>query len=103
MTGGTKVSNGTGVTVANFGNGTTSAAYVVTVSFQTTSAFLTAVENSTDQIGILFSSADCANDVIQGTVTVPEPESLALIAGGLGMLIGVGAWRRRTTRKSQAV
>ena len=103
MTGGTKVSNGTGVTVANFGNGTTSAAYVVTVSFQTTSAFLTAVENSTDQIGILFSSADCANDVIQGTVTVPEPQSLALIAGGLGMLIGVGAWRRRTTRKSQAV
>src|ERR1017187_8185883 len=103
MTGGTKVSNGTGGTVANFGNGTTSAAYVVTVSFQTTSAFLTAVENSTDQIGILFSSADCANDVIQGTVTVPEPESLALIAGGLGMLIGVGAWRRRAPRQSQAV
>jgi hypothetical protein len=41
--------------------------------------------------------------VIQGTVTVPEPQSMVLIAGGLGMLIGVGAWRRRTTRKSQAV
>jgi hypothetical protein len=104
MTGGTKVSNGTGVTVANFGNGTTSAAYVVTVSFQTTSAFLTSVENSGGQIGILFSSADCANDVIQGVVsTVPEPQSMVLIAGGLGMLIGVGAWRRRTARKSQAV
>jgi hypothetical protein len=105
MTGGTKVSNGTGVTVANFGNGTTSAAYVVTVSFQTTSAFLTSVENSGGQIGILFSSADCANDVIQGVVntTVPEPQSMVLIAGGLGLLIGVGAWRRRTTRKSQAV
>jgi hypothetical protein len=63
------------------------------------------VENSGGQIGILFSSADCANDVIQGVVntTVPEPQSMVLIAGGLGLLIGVGAWRRRTTRKSQAV
>src|ERR1017187_7335503 len=98
MTSGTKVSDGTGVTVAATGNNgtTTGASYVVTVSFQTTAGFL-GLENN-GQIGILFSSADCANDVIFGAMdTVPEPQSLALIAGGLGILIGVGAWRRRTT------
>lgn len=102
MTAGNLVSAGNGVTVANYGNGTTSASYEVTVSFQTTNDFLTLVQGG--QIGILFSSAECANDVIQGLVTtsVPEPQSLALMVVGLGMLVGVGAWRRRTTRKSRA-
>jgi hypothetical protein len=102
MTSGTLAGSGAGVTVANYGDGTTSALYQVTVSFQTTDAFLSLVQNG--QIGILFSSADCANDVIQGAVDTraPEPQPLALIAGGLGLLLGVGAWRRRATRKAQA-
>jgi hypothetical protein len=102
MTAGNLVSAGNGVTVANYGNGTTSALYEVTVSFQATNDFLSLVQGG--QIGILFSSAECANDVIQGLVTtsVPEPQSLALMVVGLGMLVGVGAWRRRTTRKSRA-
>ncbi len=98
MTSGNLASTGHGLTVANFGNGTTAAEYEVTVSFATTMGFDSLIQNGS--IGILFSSADCANDVIQGAVAgVPEPQSLALIAGGLGMLIGVGAWRRRTARK----
>ena len=104
MTSGTLVSAGTGVTVANYGNGTTSAAYEVTVSFLTTADFMS-LQNVAGQIGIMFSSADCSNDIIFGVTdtSVPEPQSMVLIAGGLGMLIGVGVWRRWATRKSRAV
>ena len=96
--------DGSSVLGANTANpGVTAFEYDVQVQFQMTSAFLTL--ESAGQFGIMFSSADCANDVIEGLVSVssvPEPQSLALIGGGLGMRIGVGAWRRRTTRKSQA-
>jgi hypothetical protein len=100
MTAGSLVSAGDGVTVADFGNGITNALYDVTVSFQTTANFLSLLQNG--QIGILFSSADCGNDVIQGAVAVesPEPRSLALIACGLGTLACVFVWRRRKARKA---
>jgi hypothetical protein len=100
MTSGTLASAGTGVNVANFGDGNTNAMYKATVSFQATADFLSLVENG--QIGILFSAADCANDVLQGTVdTAPEPRSLALIAGGFGLLAGIAVWRRKMARRAQ--
>jgi len=101
-TAGTLASAGSGVTVTNYGNGVTSALYEMTVSFQTTPGFLSLVQNG--QIGLVFSAADCANDVIQGAVdtSAPEPESLVLIAGGLGLLLGVRAWRRRASRNAPA-
>jgi hypothetical protein len=108
MTSGTLVSAGNGVTVTATGdNGTLSgpnpgAMYDVTISFQEPAGF-TNLQNSDGQIGILFAAADCANDVIFGVVqATPEPQSLVLIAVGLGMLAGVGLWRRRMMRKTRA-
>lgn len=43
---------------------------------------------------IFWGTATCANDVIQGSVNVPEPATFILF--GLGM-IGIAAFRRRTT------
>jgi hypothetical protein len=89
------------VAIHNYGDGTTNALYDVTVTFPTTAAFLASVVNN--QIGILFSSADCGNDVIQGVASttttppnqVPDPYSAELLAMGLALIGGVHFWRKR--------
>jgi hypothetical protein len=101
MTGsGTPASSGT-VTVANNGNGTTSAQYVITATVPTTPGLLAL--SSSGEIGLLFSSADCGNDVIQGiggeTVQVteaPEPGPAILLLTGLVLLVAGRQWRKRT-------
>lgn len=96
MTGsGAPVSTGT-VSVANYGNGTTSARYVITVTVPTTPGFLSLVSNN--EIGLLFSSADCGNDVIQGVVgtgQAPEPGPAAMVLAGLGLLAAGRKFRKR--------
>lgn len=101
MTGsGTAVSTGS-VSVTNNGNGTTGAQYLITVSVPVTSGFLSLDPNG--QIGLLFSSADCGNDVIQGTVStgiqiqsVPEPGPAVLMLTGVVLLVAGRLRRKRT-------
>jgi hypothetical protein len=100
MTGhGNPVSTGT-VSISNYGNGTSGALYDMVVTFATTSGFMNLLVNN--QIGLLFSSADCGNDVIQGTVGVgtgvPEPSPAVLIGVGLMLIAGVYGWRKRVLR-----
>jgi hypothetical protein len=97
MTGtGTPLTSGSVKVASNGGNGTTSALYVVTVTTPITTGLMSLV-SSTNQIGILFSSADCGNAVIQGTVgtQAPEPSPALLVLGGLGMLVAGCTWRKR--------
>jgi hypothetical protein len=105
---GTPDSSGT-VTVTNYGDGITEPEYEITVAVPLTSGLLSLLSNG--QIGLLFSSADCGNDVIQGVVStgypgstalaigvpaVPEPGPIVLILTGL-MLLAIGSqWRKRT-------
>lgn len=97
MTGsGTPASSGT-VRVANYGNGTTNAEYLITVTVPNASGLLGLESNG--KIGLLFSSADCANDVIQGAVSVsatPEPGPAILMLSGLVLLVAGRRWRKRT-------
>jgi hypothetical protein len=58
------------------------------------------LESSTGSIGILWSSADCGNDFIQGTTT-PEPSSFALLLGG-AMLIAGSVFARRSAARSRS-
>jgi hypothetical protein len=88
---GTALTTGS-VSVATYGNGTTNAQYVITVTVPTTSAFMSLVSGG--QIGLLFSSADCGNDVIQGSVGAPEPSSALLILTGIGLLLAGRKWRK---------
>jgi hypothetical protein len=95
-------------TISSYGNGTNSgsnpgALYNVQLVFSAADLSSLIVN---DQIGLLFSSADCANDLILGDLTVegdtaPEPASLSLMAGGLGLLLAAAA-RRRAARPSRA-
>jgi hypothetical protein len=91
------------VTVTQTGDGTTAGMYTVTVAFQTSSSgnFMNLVHNN--QIGLLFSSADCGNDFIEGSVNTaaPEPASFALLGGGALLIAGSALSRRcRTWFKS---
>jgi hypothetical protein len=93
MTGsGTPVSSGA-VSVALNGDGKTSAQYAITITLPSTTG-LSSIE-SNGQIGLLFSSADCGNDVIQGTVGAPEPGPVVLILTGLVLLAAGRYWRKR--------
>ena len=108
MTGsGTPASSGN-VTVSQVGNGVTSAEYEITVTVPLTSGLIDLRSNG--QIGLLFSSADCGNDVIQGVVDtgyesastaaipkVPEPGPGVLILTGIVLLAVGKQWRKRTT------
>jgi hypothetical protein len=78
------------------------ALYAVTLKFWVPSSF-TALESSTGTIGILWSSADCGNDFIQGTVgtSTPEPSSFALLLGG-AMLIAGSVFARRSAARSRS-
>ena len=96
MTGtGTALTSGSVSVASNGGNGTTSALYVVTVTVPITTAFSSVVSNN--QVGILFSWADCGNANIQGTVgtEAPEPSPALLILCGLGLLAAGCTWRKR--------
>jgi MYXO-CTERM domain-containing protein len=94
MTGsGPAASSGT-VSVANNRNGTTSAQYVISVTVPTTPGLPSLMSNG--EIGLLFSSADCGNDVIQGPVgQAPEPGPELMILTGLALLAAGFAWRKR--------
>jgi hypothetical protein len=105
MTGsGTPDSSGS-VTVSQVGNGVTSAEYEISVIVPLTSGLIDLQSNG--KIGLLFSSADCGNDVIQGVVDtgysttaipkVPEPGPGVLILTGIVLLAVGKQWRKRTT------
>jgi hypothetical protein len=111
MTGsGNADSSGT-VTVSKYGDGITSAEYEITATVPLTSGLMDLESNG--QIGLLFSSADCGNDVIQGLVdtggfatgsalsqtsSAPEPGPGELVMAGLALLVLGRQWRRWTTR-----
>lgn len=109
MTGtGSPESSGT-VTVTNYGNGVKKPAYEITVTVPLTTGLLDLLSNN-GQIGLLFSSADCGNDVIQGVVdtgytggtqttgvvVTPEPGPGVLMLTGLALLAVGRQWRTRT-------
>jgi hypothetical protein len=100
--GGLAVAAGSGVNVANFGDGTLDAAYAITLSFTAPVASNFTSWANSGQIGILWSSTDCGNDFIQGDVNmgVPEPTSFALLLTGAA-LIAVSAFARHSTAKSR--
>ena len=108
MTGSGVPTSAGSVTVTPYGNGVSSAEYEITATVPLTSGLLNLVSNG--QIGLLFSSADCGNDVIQGVVDtgirsssitaipkVPEPGPGVLILTGLVLLAVGRQWRKRTT------
>ena len=98
------------VTVTNYGDGVHKAEYEITVTVPLTTGLLSLLSNG--QIGLLFSSADCGNDVIQGVVStgytgsstvstaalgpVPEPGPGVLMLTGLALLAIGRQWRKRT-------
>ncbi len=86
LTSGSLVAAGKGVSVAAYGDGTNSAEYAVTLSFNSSSTLI-----DSEQLGILWSSADCGNDYIQGEVDtgVPEPASSTLLLSGLALIAAV--------------
>ena len=102
------------VTVTTNGDGIHKAQYEITVTVPLTSGLVNLL--SSGQVGLLFSSADCGNDVIQGTVNtgytgvnpmavtaaatvVPEPGPGVMVLGG-AMLLAVGrAWRKWSAKK----
>lgn len=80
------------VTVTGSGDGISHASYAMTLQVPASGEFGDSVM-ANGVVGIQFSSAICGNDVIQGAATAnPEPQTLLLLAGGLGMLC---LWRRR--------
>lgn len=91
-TGPASVGSGT-ITVAQ-GAGGTHANWVVTASFNAPDSFIQLLDGG---YGILFSSANCGNDYIQGYIQtpVPEPHSLLLVTAGAGLLALARFARRR--------
>jgi hypothetical protein len=85
--------------VVDYGNGVTNALYAATLEFPVSADFTESVIQN-DQIGIAFSSADCGNDVLEGTTTVaPEPGMFPLLATGATMLAGFGALQRKRAQR----
>ena len=87
------------VQVVDYGNGVSNALYAATLEFPVSADFATSVIQD-GQIGIAFSSADCGNDVLEGTTSAaPEPGMFPLLAGGAALLAGAGMLRRRRTQR----
>jgi len=97
------------VTVTLYGDGIHKPEYEITASVPLTTGLLNLLSNG--QINLLFSSADCGNDVIQGVVatgyngpiaalatgvsSVPEPGPGAMMLIGVALLVVGRQWRRR--------
>jgi hypothetical protein len=101
ITAGTDIAAGSGVNGANFGDGTFNASCAITLSFAAPSASTFTSWANSGQVGILWSSADCGNDFVQGGVDtgVPEPSSFALLLSGAA-LVAVSVIARYSTGKS---
>jgi len=114
MTGTGRPASSGAVTVTSYGDGIKQPEYEITATVPVTSGLLNLLSNG--QIGLLFSSADCGNDVIQGVVDTgyttpggtqtngvvrtPEPGPGGMMLTGL-VLVAVGyQWRKRTAQIS---
>jgi hypothetical protein len=96
---GSAETTGLPVQVVNYGDGVSNALYAATLKFPVSADFMTSVIQN-DQIGIAFASADCGNDVLEGTTTAsPEPGVFGLLAAGTAMLAGFGALQRKRAQR----
>jgi hypothetical protein len=92
---GTAETTGLPVQVVDYGDGVNNALYAATLQFPVSSDFVASVIQD-DTLGIAFASANCGNDVLEGTTTAsPEPEMFPLMAIGAVMLAVSGALRRK--------
>ena len=83
--------------VATNGNGTTTGAkYMVSLTLDNaaSSALYGAAVGNGGWLDAHFQSATCANDILDGRISVPEPTDYALL-GALPFLLGLGLYRRR--------
>lgn len=96
---GTPETIGLPVQVVDYGNGVSNALYSATLEFPVSADFVASVIQN-DQIGIAFASADCGNDIIEGTTeAAPEPGMFPLLAAGTVMLAGSGMLRRKRAQR----
>ena len=85
--------------MVDYGNGVSDALYSATLEFPVSADFVASVIQN-DQIGIAFASADCGNDIIEGTTeAAPEPGMFPLLAAGTVMLAGSGMLRRKRAQR----
>ena len=96
---GTPETIGLPVQVVNYGDGVSNALYAATLQFPVSTDFVASVIQD-DTLGIAFASANCGNDVLEGTTTAsPEPEMFPLMAIGAVMLAVSGALRRKRAQR----
>jgi hypothetical protein len=87
------------VQVVDYGDGVSNALYAATLEFPVSADFTASVIQN-GQIGIAFSSATCANDVLEGTTdAAPEPGVFSLLAAGMVMLAGFGTLQRKRAQR----
>lgn len=100
FTSGTLVATGNGVNVSTLGNG--NAEYQISLGF--TAPAGTVFTDGSGKVGLLWSSADCGNDYIQGDITTgtptPEPSSFILLLSG-GGLVALSAFARKRATKGR--
>ena len=96
FTAGTLVATGNGVSVSTLGGG--NAEYQISMSFTAPSG----TPFTSSAVGLLWSSADCGNDFIQGNIGtgVPEPSSFVLLLSGATM-VALSAFARQWAGKAR--
>jgi len=101
--GSTLVSAGTGVPVIDLGLSDVHAEYAALLHIPTPADAFWNQVTTTGRVGLVFESADCANDVLAGVavVSAPEPDPISLFGIGFGILAGVTVWRGKTRRSSK--